>query len=184
MTVNYRESYDIFAASGILFNHESPLRGLEFVTRKITDAAAKYHLGKLATLELGNLSAKRDWGFAPEYVEGMHSMLQADTPDTFVLATNKTQTVRDFVQLAFRSVGVELEFRGDGAAEVGVDVRSGSVVIRVNEKYFRPAEVDLLIGNPDKARQLLGWEAKTSLEELCKLMVDADIQRHLNDQSF
>jgi GDPmannose 4,6-dehydratase len=184
MTVNYRESYDIFAASGILFNHESPLRGLEFVTRKITDAAAKYHLGKLNSLELGNLSARRDWGFAAEYVEGMYAMLQIETPDTFVLATNRTETVRDFVHLAFKGVGVDLEFRGVGSDEIGVDVNTGSVVVRVNEMYYRPAEVDLLIGNSEKAKKELGWEAKTSLEELCKLMVDADIKRNLNDQTF
>ena len=152
MTVNYRESYDIFAASGILFNHESPLRGLEFVTRKITDGAAKYHLGKLDCLELGNLSAMRDWGFAAEYVQGMHAMLQVATADTFVLATNRTETVRDFVHLAFKGVDVDIEFRGVAFDEIGVDVKTGKVVIRVNQKYYRPAEVDLLIGNSDKAK--------------------------------
>ena len=180
MTINYRESYDIFGASGILFNHESPLRGLEFVTRKITDGAARISLGKLDCLELGNLDAKRDWGFAKEYVEGMWRMLQQDKPDTFVLATNRTETVRDFVRLAFKCAGIELEFRGKDAEETGIDIASGRTLVRVNPRFYRPAEVELLIGDAAKAKRELGWEPKTSLEELCRLMVDADLERNAN----
>ena len=182
MTVNYRESYGIFGSSGILFNHESPLRGQEFVTRKITDSVAKIKLGKLEVLELGNLDAKRDWGFAKEYVEGMWKMLQAEEPDTFVLATNRTETVRDFVRMAFKAVGVELDFRGTGDSETGIDTSTGKVVVRVNPKFYRPAEVELLIGNAAKAKAKLGWEAKTTLEELCQMMVQADLRR--NDRGF
>jgi len=203
MTINYRESYDIFACSGILFNHESPLRGREFVTRKITDSVAKIKLGKLDVLELGNMDAKRDWGFAKEYVEGMWRMLQADEPDTFVLATNRTETVRDFVRMAFKAVGVELEFKGQAESEVGVisavsphpgplpggegaDSRLmvGQTVVRVNPKFYRPAEVELLIGNPEKAKKVLGWEPKTTLEELCAMMVEADLRRNQVGFSF
>lgn len=182
MTINYRESYDIFGASGILFNHESPLRGLEFVTRKITDSMAKIKLGQLDVLELGNLDAKRDWGFAKEYVEGMWRMLQVDTPDTYVLATNRTETVRDFVVMAAKAAGFELEFKGDAENEVGIDVQTGKILVRVNPKFYRPAEVELLIGNPEKAKQDLGWEPKTTLEELCSMMVAADLRR--NEQGF
>ena len=177
MTINYRESYDIFATSGILFNHESPLRGLEFVTRKITDAVAKIKQGKQSYLELGNLDAKRDWGFAKDYVEGMWRMLQVDTPDTFVLATGRTETVRDFVRMAFKAVDIELDFIGSGKNESAVDVATGNTVLKINPKFYRPAEVELLIGNPDKAKQVLGWEPKTDLEQLCKMMVDADMLR-------
>jgi GDPmannose 4,6-dehydratase len=199
MTVNYRESYDIFGSSGILFNHESPLRGREFVTRKITDSVAKISMGKLDVLELGNMDAKRDWGYAKDYVEGMWRMLQADQPDTYVLATNRTETVRDFVSMACKAVGVELEFRGEGENEVGVVAcvspspqpspaggegafKPGQVVVRVNPKFYRPAEVELLIGNPEKAKNELGWEPKTTLEELCRMMVEADLRR--NEQGF
>ncbi|AZR81697.1 GDP-mannose 4,6-dehydratase [Thiomicrospira sp. S5] len=182
MTINYRESYDIFGSSGILFNHESPLRGREFVTRKITDSVAKIKLGKLDCLELGNMDAKRDWGFAKEYVEGMYLMLQADKPDTYVLATNRTETVRDFVRLAFKAVDIELEFKGEAENEVGVDKAAGKAVVKVNPKFYRPAEVDLLIGNPEKAKKELGWEPKTSLEELCAMMVKEDLRR--NEASF
>jgi len=182
MVVNYRESYDIFATSGILFNHESPLRGLEFVTRKITDAVAKIKLGKLDTLELGNMDAKRDWGYAKDYIEGMYLMLQANKPDTYVLATNRTETVRDFVTMAFKSIGVELEFLGSGVDEVAKDKTSGKVVVRVNPKFYRPCEVDLLIGNPAKAKAELGWEPKCTLEELCDMMVQADLKR--NESGF
>jgi len=184
MTVNYRESYGIFGCSGILFNHESPLRGLEFVTRKITDGFAKIRLGKLDVLELGNLDAKRDWGYAKEYVEGMWRMLQADESDTYVLATNRTETVRDFVRMAGKAVGFDLVFEGAGENEVGIDRASGKVLVRVNPRYYRPAEVDLLIGNPAKAKEKLGWEPKTTLEELCALMVDADIRRNEQGWSF
>lgn len=178
MVVNYRESYDMFATSGILFNHESPLRGLEFVTRKITDAVAKIKLGKLNTLELGNMNAKRDWGFAKDYVEGMHLMLQADKPDTYVLATNRTETVRDFVRMAFKAVDIALEFKGEGEEEIAIDKSTGKTVVKVNPKFYRPAEVDLLIGNPQKAKKALNWEPKCTLEELCAMMVKADLRRN------
>lgn len=182
MTINYRESYGIFGTSGILFNHESPLRGREFVTRKITDSIAKIKLGKLDRLELGNMDAKRDWGFAQEYVEGMWRMLQADEPDTFVLATNRTETVRDFVSLACKAVDIDLEWKGEEEQEKGINTATGKVIVAVNPKFYRPAEVDLLIGNPAKAKEKLGWEPKTSLEELCRMMVEADLRR--NDQGF
>ena len=184
MTINYRESYDIFGASGILFNHESPLRGLEFVTRKITDAVARIHLGKQDVLELGNLDAKRDWGFAKDYVEGMWRMLQADEPDTYVLATNRTETVRDFVTMAFKAVGIQLTFSGQGENEIAVNVATGKTVVRVNPKFYRPAEVELLIGNPAKAKAKLGWEPKTTLEQLCQMMVEADLRRVEHGISF
>ena len=154
MTINYRESYGIFGASGILFNHESPLRGQEFVTRKITDAMAKIKLGKLDVLELGNLDAKRDWGFAKEYVEGMWRMLQADEPDTYVLATNRTETVRDFVTMAAKAAGFTLRWEGKEENEVGIDAATAKTLVRINPKYYRPAEVELLIGNPEKAKHL------------------------------
>lgn len=184
MTINYRESYGIFGCSGILFNHESPLRGREFVTRKITDSVAKIKLGKLDVLELGNLDAKRDWGFAKEYVEGMWRMLQADEPDTFVLATNRTETVRDFVSMAFKAAGYTLRFEGKDENEVGIDAASGKVLVRVNPKFYRPAEVELLIGNPLKAKEKLGWEPKTTLEELCQMMVEEDLRRNTQGFSF
>lgn len=184
MTINYRESYNIFACSGILFNHESPLRGREFVTRKITDAVAKIKLGKLDVLELGNLDAKRDWGFAKEYVEGMWRMLQADEPDTYVLATNRTETVRDFVRMSFKAAGFNIEFNGQGEEEVAVDVATGKTLVRVSPKYYRPAEVELLIGTPEKAKAKLGWEPNTSLEQLCQMMVDADMRRNEAGFSF
>lgn len=184
MTINYRESYDIFGCSGILFNHESPLRGLEFVTRKITDGIAKIKLGELDVLELGNLDAKRDWGFAKEYVEGMWRMLQVDEPDTYVLATNRTETVRDFVSMAAKAAGFDLVFEGSGENEVGIDRATNKVVVRVNPRFYRPAEVDLLIGNPAKAKEKLGWEARTTLEELCQMMVEADLRRNQAGFSF
>ncbi len=184
MTVNYRESYDIFGSSGILFNHESPLRGREFVTRKITDSVAKIKLGKLDCLELGNLDAKRDWGYAKDYVEGMWRMLQSDEPDTFVLATNRTETVRDFVEMAFKGAGINVEFSGKAEGEVAVDVATGKTVMRINPKFYRPAEVELLIGNPAKAKAKLGWEPKTTLEELCQMMVEADLRRNEAGFSF
>ncbi len=177
MTVNYRESYDIFGCSGILFNHESPLRGREFVTRKITDAVARIELGKQERLELGNLDAKRDWGFAGDYVDGMWRMMQHDTPETFVLATNRTETVRDFVNLAFKSAGRSIEWSGEAESEKGLCAQTGKELVAVNPAFYRPAEVDLLIGDPAKARELLGWEPRTSLEELCDMMVQADLVR-------
>ncbi len=184
MTINYRESYDIFGCSGILFNHESPLRGREFVTRKITDAVAKIKLGKMDTLELGNMDAKRDWGYAKEYVEGMYLMMQAKTPDTFVLATNRTETVRDFVTMAFKATDMHIEWQGSGENEIGIDTASGKKVVAVNPKFYRPAEVELLIGNPRKAKDELGWEPKTTLEELCRMMVEADMRRNEGGFSF
>jgi GDPmannose 4,6-dehydratase len=184
MTVNYRESYNIFGSSGILFNHESPLRGREFVTRKITDSVAKIKLGKLDVLELGNIDAKRDWGYAKEYVEGMWRMLQADEPDTFVLATNRTETVRDFVCMAFKGAGIEVTFKGTAEDEIAVDDATGKTVMRINPKHYRPAEVELLIGNPEKVMAKLGWEPKTTLEQLCQMMVDADLRRNQTGFSF
>lgn len=182
MTINYRESYGIFGSSGILFNHESPLRGREFVTRKITDSVAKIVQGKLDVLELGNLDAKRDWGFAKDYVEGMWRILQADKPDTYVLATNRTETVRDFVTMAFKAVDIAINWSGSADNEVGHCAATGKLLVRVSPKFYRPAEVDLLIGNPAKALAELGWEPKTTLEELCQMMVQADLRR--NEQGF
>ncbi|WP_243050022.1 GDP-mannose 4,6-dehydratase [Dyella sp. RRB7] len=184
ITVNYRESYGIFGCSGILFNHESPLRGREFVTRKITDTVAKIKLGKVDVLELGNLDAQRDWGFAREYVEGMWRMLQADEPETYVLATNRTVTVRDFVSLAFQAAGVTIRWEGAAENEVGICQATGKTMVRINPKFYRPAEVELLIGDPEKASSKLGWKPKTGLEELCRMMVEADIRRNERGQSF
>jgi len=184
MTINYRESYNIFGSSGILFNHESPLRGLEFVTRKITDGVARVAKGKLNYIELGNLDAKRDWGFAKDYVEGIYLMLQADAPDTFVLATNRTESVRDFVKMSFKAVGINLVFKGRDQDEVAFNAQTGKLVVKVNPKFYRPAEVDLLIGNPQKAKDILGWKPTTSLEDLCQMMVNADIRRVERGVSF
>lgn len=184
MTVNYRESYGIFGSSGILFNHESPLRGREFVTRKITDSVAKIKLGKLDVMELGNLDAKRDWGFAKEYVDAMWRMLQVDEPDTFVVATNRTETVRDFVRMAFKAAGIAVDFRGAAEQETAVDAATGKTVMRINPKFYRPAEVELLIGNPAKAKAKLGWAPNTTLEQLCQMMVEADLRRNQNGASF
>jgi GDPmannose 4,6-dehydratase len=184
ITINYRESYGIFGCSGILFNHESPLRGREFVTRKITDSVAKIKLGKLDVLELGNLDAKRDWGFAKEYVEGMWRMLQADKPDTYVLATNRTETVRDFVTMAFKAAGIGIEWVGTGEQETGIDKATGTALVRINPKFHRPAEVDLLIGNPEKALRELDWKPTTTLEQLCEMMVKEDLRRNEAGHSF
>lgn len=184
MTVNYRESYGIFGCSGILFNHESPLRGREFVTRKITDSVAKIKLGRLDSLELGNINARRDWGFAREYVDGMWRMLQAEVPDDYVLATNRTETIRDFVAMAFRAAGVDVEFSGSDENEIAVDAATGQTVMRINPQFYRPTEVDLLIGDPARAKERLGWTAETGLEELCALMVDADMRRNQIGASF
>lgn len=178
ITVNYRESYNIFGCSGILFNHESPLRGIEFVTRKITDAFAKIKLGKQEYVELGNLDAKRDWGFAKDYVDGMWRMLQQSDPDTYVLATGRTQSIRDFVNMTAKAIGMELEWQGKGTDEIGIEKETGKLRVRVNPEFYRPAEVDLLIGNPEKARQKLGWSATTTLEELCQMMLEADLIRN------
>ena len=184
MTINYRESYGIFGANGILFNHESPLRGLEFVTRKITDGVAKLKLGKLESLELGNLNAKRDWGFARDYVDGMWRMLQADTPDTYVLATGRSESVRDFVSMACKAAEIDIAFEGEGEQERGIDTQTGKTIVRINPRFYRPAEVDMLIGNAEKARRELGWEPTTTLEELCRMMVEADLIRNAHGFSF
>jgi len=174
-----------FATGPNLFKiHNSPLRGREFVTRKITDSVAKIKLGKLDCIELGNMDAKRDWGFAKDYVEGMYLMLQADTPDTYVLATNRTETVRDFVTMSFKAVGIEVEFQGKGEEEIAINRATGKVVVKVNPKFYRPAEVELLIGDPKKAKDKLGWEPKCTLEELCSMMVNADLKRNQHGFSF
>ena len=179
---NYREAYDIFACNGILFNHESPLRGETFVTRKITRAAAKYKLGLQDKIYLGNLDAKRDWGHAKDYVEGMWRMLQQDKPEDFVLATGKTIPVREFVELSFKEVGVDLEWEGAGIEEKGINKATGKVIVEVDPKYFRPTEVDLLIGDPTKAKEQLGWVATHTVEQLCHDMVAADLERFTRDK--
>jgi GDPmannose 4,6-dehydratase len=176
-TVNYREAYGIFGVSGILFNHESPLRGLEFVTRKISDGVARIRLGQLDTLELGNLDAVRDWGFAREYVQGMRLMLRHATPETFVLATGRNRSVREFVSAAFAAADLQLEWRGKGVEEQGIEPRSGKVRVRVNPQFFRPAEVDTLLGSFARARAALGWQPRTEVEELARMMVEADLRR-------
>ena len=183
-TVNYREAYGIFASSGILFNHKSPLRGREFVTRKITDAVACIHLGKQDWLEIGNLEARRDWGFAKEYTHGMTLIMHHSEPETFVLATGKNTSVRDFTQMAFAAIGIDLDWRGQGVNEEGICKKTGKTRVKVNPAFFRPAEVDELIGDSSRAQKTLGWKAQTSLEELCRLMVEADIRRNELGFSF
>lgn len=176
ITKNYRESYGLFAVNGILFNHESPRRGETFVTRKITRGLARIKLGKEEKLFLGNLDAKRDWGYAPDYVEGMYLMLQADKPDDYVLATGETHTVREFIGLSAKNLGMEIEWQGKGLNEKGIDRISGREIIEIDPTYFRPAEVDVLLGNPKKAKDELGWQAKVKFEELAKIMSEADLQ--------
>jgi GDPmannose 4,6-dehydratase len=178
MTINYRESYDIFGSCGILFNHESPLRGLDFVTRKITDGVARIALGDPAPIRLGNLNAERDWGYAPEYVAGMWSMLQAKEADTFVFATNKTNSVRSFVEWAFQAVDMDIEWRGKDSDEIGICRDTGRVLVEVSPEFYRPAEVDRLIGDPSKAERVIGWRPTTPVRELCARMVSADLERH------
>lgn len=175
ITVNYREAYGMFASNGILFNHESPVRGETFVTRKITRAVARIEVGLEDSLYLGNLEASRDWGHARDYVEGMHMILQADKPDDFVLATGETRSVREMVDTAFAEVGRKIEWRGKGVDETGVDVKSGKTVVRIDPTYFRPTEVDLLIGDAGKARQKLGWKPKRSFAQLVQEMVASDL---------
>ncbi|HPI48450.1 MAG TPA: GDP-mannose 4,6-dehydratase [Hyphomonadaceae bacterium] len=184
MTVNYREAYGIFGVSGILFNHESPLRGREFVTRKISNAAAAIRLGKESLLELGNLDAQRDWGYADEYAEGIRLMTEeTDVADTFVLATGVTQSVRHFVDLSFKAAGMPLSWKGKGIDEVGIDGK-GVTRVRVNPEFYRPAEVDQLTGNAAKMREQLGWQPKTSLQDLATMMVEADLRRNERGVSF
>jgi len=184
MTINYRESYDIFGASGILFNHESPLRGLEFVTRKITDGLARIKLGKQTHIELGNMDAERDWGYAKDYVDGMWRMLQVDEPDAYVLATGRTEKVRDFVNMTCKALEIDVEWQGNGVDEVGINKATGSNIVKINPQFYRPAEVEQLIGNPEKAKKELGWQATTSLEELCAMMVKSDLVRVEKGISF
>jgi GDPmannose 4,6-dehydratase len=197
MTINYRESHNLFACSGILFNHESPLRGREFVTRKISDSVAKIALGKMSAMELGNIDAKRDWGYAKEYVEGMWSMLQHSEPESFVLATGRTETVREFVRMAFKVCGIIVEFSGANTTEVAtvtnvtqaktsvaLSPKVGQIVMTINPTLYRPAEVELLVGDASRARRVIGWEPKTTLEQICSMMVSADLSRNLNGFSF
>lgn len=175
ITKNYRESYQMYACSGILFNHESERRGKEFVTRKITDTAVRIRLGLAGCLELGNLNAKRDWGHSQDYVRAMWLMLQQDTPDDFVIATNETRTVREFVDIAFRHLGISLVWSGEGCDETATDAATGRTLVRVNPRFFRPAEVELLIGDPSKAEQKLGWKREISFEQLVQRMVEHDM---------
>ena len=177
ISINYRESYNMFATNGILFNHESPIRGETFVTRKITNAAAHISQGLQECTYLGNLDAKRDWGHAREYVEGMWRILQQDTADDFVLATGTTITVREFTSMAFGYAGIDLEFNGKGVDEIGIDKKTGKVVVKIDANYFRPAEVELLVGDATKAEKILNWKAKVTVSELCKEMVKADLYR-------
>ena len=184
MVVNYRESYNIFACSGILFNHESPLRGQEFVTRKITNSVARIKLGLQESFELGNMDAKRDWGYAKDYVEGMYLMMQTKKPDTYVLSTNRSKTVREFVKMSFKVVGIDVEFSGINEDEIVVDIKTGKTLVRVNPKFYRPAEVDLLVGDSSKAKKELSWSAKCKLEDLCEMMVKEDLRRNKIGFSF
>jgi GDPmannose 4,6-dehydratase len=181
ITVNYREAYDMYACNGILFNHESPIRGETFVTRKITRAAAAISLGQQEKLYLGNLDAKRDWGHAKDYVEAMWLMLQQDRPEDFVIATGVTTTVREFVRLAFKEAGIEIEFKGTGVEEIGFDKKTGKEIVFVDQEYFRPTEVELLIGDPTKAKTKLGWKPKHDLNSLVKDMMKGDLELFKNN---
>lgn len=176
ITRNYRESYDMHASCGILFNHEGERRGPEFVTRKVSIAVARIKHGKQDLLELGNMDAKRDWGYAGDYVEGMWRILQQDKPDDYVLATGETHTIREFVELAFKEIGIEIEWRGTGIDEVGVDKKTGKTFVKINPEFFRPSEVDILLGNPAKAEKVLGWKRKVDFPGLVKLMVEHDLE--------
>lgn len=180
ITVNYRESYDMYTSNGILFNHESPRRGETFVTRKITKGLSRIKLGKEQKLYLGNLDAKRDWGYAKDYVEGMWLMLQQETGDDYVLAMNETHTVREFCELSAKELDIDLIWQGTGSDEKGIDQKTGQTIIEIDPKYFRPAEVDLLIGDPTKAQTKLGWQPKTSFQELVKIMVQSDLEAEKN----
>jgi len=182
ITVNYREAYHIFASNGILFNHESPIRGETFVTRKITRAVARIKLGLKDHFHLGNLDAKRDWGFARDYVRAMWMILQQDTPDDFVIATGEAHSVREFVEKAFKEVEIEIAWEGAGLNEVGRDAKTGHVLIKIDPRYFRPTEVEFLLGDPSKAKTKLGWKPKTSFDELVKMMVQEDVKEAERDQ--
>jgi GDPmannose 4,6-dehydratase len=177
ITVNYREAYNIFACSGILFNHESPLRGTEFITRKVSLAVARIKYGKQDKLVVGNLDAKRDWGYAPEYVYGMYLMLQNDKPDDFVLATGESHSVREFIEEAFKVAGFEIYWEGKGLEEKGRDAKTGKVLVEISPEFYRPAEVDVLVGDYSKAKKILGWEPKTTFKELVRIMVEEDLRR-------
>ncbi|MBU7008185.1 GDP-mannose 4,6-dehydratase [Phosphitispora fastidiosa] len=181
ITVNYREAYNLFACNGILFNHESPLRGETFVTRKITRAIARIKLELQDKIYLGNLNAKRDWGFAGDYVEAMWLMLQQDSPEDFVIATGETRSVKEFVELAFAEVGIDIEWQGEGVQEKGIDKSTGKALVEVDPRYFRPTEVEILLGDPTKAREKLGWKPRTSFAELVKMMVAADLEEAKRD---
>jgi GDPmannose 4,6-dehydratase len=182
ITVNYRESYGIFACSGILFNHESPLRGNEFVTRKITRSVAQVKLGLKNELKLGNLDAKRDWGYAPEYVEAMWLMLQHKSPDDYVVATGETHSIREFVERAFKHIGIDIVWEGETTEEKGIDKKTGKVLVEVSPEFFRPAEVNILLGDSSKIRERLGWQPRTKFEDLVPIMVEADIRRLQNER--
>ena len=175
--VNYREAYNLFACNGILFNHESPRRGGTFVTRKITQAAARIKFGIQDIVTLGNLNAKRDWGYAPEFVEGMWAIMQLDKPEDFVLATGETHTIREFANIAFKELDMDLEWQGEGINERGIEIKTGKTLVAINPRYFRPTEVDLLIGDSSKAQQTFGWEPKVKFEELAKIMAKADWEK-------
>ena len=182
MTINYRESYDMFATSGILFNHESPLRGLEFITRKLTYGLSRVKLGKQAHVEIGNIYAKRDWGYAKDYVYGMWQMLQTDVPDNFVLATGKTETIKNFIVMTCRCLNIDITWQGTGMDEMGINSVNGQPIVKINPKFYRPAEVDILQGDATKAKKLLGWQSNTNLETLCAIMVEADLKRVEQEQ--
>lgn len=175
--VNYREAFNLHASNGILFNHESPRRGETFVTRKVTLGVAGIKAGKMDKLVMGNIDSKRDWGYAPDYVEMMWMMLQQETPDDYVVATNETHTVKEFIEESFKIAGIEIEWKGSGVDEKGLDKKSGKVLVEINPKYFRPTEVELLIGDPAKAKQKLGWEPKVKFKELVKIMTEADLKK-------
>jgi len=175
--INYREAYNIFACNGILFNHESPRRGETFVTRKITLGAARIKEGLQEKLLLGNLDSKRDWGYAPEYVEGMWKMLQLDKPDDFVLATGEQHSVREFIELTFRELNIEIKWEGDGVNEKGINKKTNQIIIEINPKYFRPTEVETLLGDPEKAKKILKWQPKTKFDELVKIMTNSDLEK-------
>ncbi len=181
ITVNYREAYDMFACNGILFNHESPIRGETFVTRKITRAIARIKMGMQHMLYLGNLDAKRDWGYAEDYVRAMWMMLQADTPSDYVIATGESHSVREFVEKAFQMVGVDIVWEGSGVDEIGIDANTGQTLIKIDERYFRPTEVEFLLGDPSRAKNELGWEPRITFERLVEIMIKEDIKEAERD---